>query len=272
MGSQTSGPVWGLLCTVVIAAVARASPAMTECRPASPAPPAIVSFPPLGDGEIRAAAALKSRLPDDDGSERPLAQAIDRLSQCAAVPIHVCWRALAAEQIDRERPVAIAAKGLTVEQALRRVLREAAGNGARLDFEAREDSIVVSTRDDLDRDCLTRVYPVRDLLHCAAAWRGRRESTMAPWSPTAGCVDQRDPVGDEDQERLLAVIECCVKPDEWGFSGGRGEVRFFGPLMIVYASRTAHAELVSLLENVRAAIRADEEAGSAAATTQPATR
>lgn len=117
--------------------------------------------------DTRTRQRLNSTIPAVDFQPgTPFEEAIEYLRTKGKVSINVNWNALESEAfIQRDMPL----KGITVgeiklEAALELLLESVSGAEAKVGFDVVDGIIRISTREDLDKRTITRVYDVRDLL------------------------------------------------------------------------------------------------------------
>jgi hypothetical protein len=129
--------------------------------------------PPLTPDQVRYGPTVSAedltiyaiRLPANVRIEATLSNAIDILRERTGQNIYVNRNALLLDEgIDRDADVVAEVGGLTFEAALDRILTQANGGHGGLGFKSEEGVITVSTKKDLMRNTLTRVYDLRSLL------------------------------------------------------------------------------------------------------------
>jgi hypothetical protein len=90
-----------------------------------------------------------------------LADAVDRLRDAASLDIYVNWRALDALKVTRDLPLTIDLSGLRAWDALDALLEHVGGDFARLGWSIDDGVVTISSRRDLSKNTLTRVYDIR---------------------------------------------------------------------------------------------------------------
>jgi tetratricopeptide (TPR) repeat protein len=108
-------------------------------------------------------AKLDRRIPVDFNGQA-LAKVLDDLAHETDVNMAVAWNDLESRGIQRNDPVDLRfSTEIPFRKALREVLDQAGGN-VKLGFAAKDGLIKVATKEQLDRDVYTEVYPIEDLL------------------------------------------------------------------------------------------------------------
>ena len=176
---------------------------------------------------------LEKRLPEIRFSNTAFQDAIDFLRDVSGADISVNWAALEKAGIDRNAPVTTRLKDVKLSRALEHILHNV--GGGKIDFVAAKGVITVSTIEDLDRDKVTQVYDLRDLL----------------------VVDEKDEKkADAIREALVAeltaLIQETIAPDSWDTKGGKtGSISHrAGQLAVTHTARH-QAQVKRLLEQVR---------------------
>ena len=163
--------------------------------------------------------------------------------------VFVDWRSLERVGVARDTPVSVDAGGLTVSEALTRLLAAASTKGrprlGALDFHIDDKVVTVSTREALAGNTLTRVYDVRDLVRTAPAPGGGAKGA-APRVPPP--PPRTDPAR---LARLIGKIQV-VEPDTWRDKGGQvGAVRELQGQLIVTQTPWNQRLIVYTLERER---------------------
>lgn len=93
-----------------------------------------------------------------------LPDALTFLEDTLETNIHTRWAALAAAGIDKNTPLSVRVKQPVTAEKLLALILEDAGGVNPLGYEIDRDVLTVSTKDDLAKKTVTRVYDIRDLL------------------------------------------------------------------------------------------------------------
>ncbi|KKL87041.1 hypothetical protein LCGC14_1938690, partial [marine sediment metagenome] len=117
--------------------------------------------------------ALRMVLPKLDFGGIAFGDVIQFVRDVSNVNIHVKWEALRQVNIDQKTQVNVKLVQVSVEKALRTILDDVGGVNP-LGYVVDEGVISVSTKDDLSRQTVTRVYDIRDLIVRVPDFRGPR--------------------------------------------------------------------------------------------------
>lgn len=256
----------------------RETVAQTEAPDASPPQMRIVSV------EVQSSDTtfepLQQRVDEVSFKDAPLNQCIAWLGEIADANLIVRYQTLEDAGIDRDKPITLAARGLTAAQVLWLILDEAGGPDTRLGFEGFEDNLlIVSTGEDLDRDLLVRIYDVSTLLQACDAHREAsdlrharhlalirelRGASSSSGSDTIFSSASQSGKYEKNQSRthvqpprrtqsegaLLHLLENTISPASWVNNGGVAAVECFNGLLIVRNSRSVHRQLEEFLRTL----------------------
>lgn len=199
--------------------------------------------------------------------EAPLDQVLDWLSELTPMNVVVRWEVLEYAGLERDKPISLDVRNLRLAQVLWLVLDAAGGPDLKLGYWASDELLLISTEEDLEREMLTRVYDVSDLLidvqdfsdcpHVNAAGTsggsspGSSQALIAPTS-SGGAPSERTPqraqAGAPEMETLIKLVIETVEPDSWVVNGGRGTIQAFGDLLVVRNSILVHQALGGYLK------------------------
>ena len=205
---------------------------------------------------------------------RPLRAAFEAWAELAGVGLVVDWRAMEIDGADLERPVTLeladsggaeGSGGLAAADVLL-LMMDAASEELRFVAEVESYGVRVRTRDRANRDVVTRVYDVRDLvmevptfddapsldLREALSNTGSGGGSVGAGGSGGGgelFVVEGDG-GDEQTtkaergEMLAAAVRETVEPDVWRENGGEySSLRYRAGLLIVRAPAYVHAQI-----------------------------
>lgn len=201
----------------------------------------------------RPRAALNTVLPDLNFAGISLSEALDFLRDVTGTNLHVNWRALEGVGVGRDTALNLRMRNIPMRTVLKLVLSEA-GSGDLLAYYVDGDVIEVTTREIADRDLVTRIYPVDDLIMDVPDFVG---PDMSLQGSTAGGQGSGNIFGgtinDQQQQNsmtraeraqaLIDMIQAIIQPDIWQENGGTAAIRFFNGSLIVTAPRSVHEAL-----------------------------
>lgn len=117
-------------------------------------------------------ALLAHRVGEVDWDDMPLDSVVEwLLDQQAGVNVVVAWRALEAVGIDRDVPISLRMRNVTVAQVLNEALDQI-GDGIELRYRGSGNTLKISTRDEFNRKLYVRVYDVSDLIFTVPDFKG----------------------------------------------------------------------------------------------------
>lgn len=253
---------------LILAGLTFAAPP-TATQPAK-APPARRSAPTAAQpgrskrhGALETLRAMNQRLATIEFADVPLRTVVEFLAELSGLNLHVRWRTLEAVGIEPDTPVGLKLKDVTLHQVLRYVLQDAGGEGIELAWQQTDNVIVITTAEDLDRQRVTRTYPVADLIVQIPQFRNAPDLFKAMGSKPASKDSKADVIfqwDDEDEDtndddgktflsrkarmaRLIEIITATIEPDTWAVNGGEGTIKALGTTLVVRNSPRVHQAL-----------------------------
>jgi hypothetical protein len=195
--------------------------------PRPPPSDAFASVPP------DVGAQLARPVPEFVFEDKPLSDVIDAARDRSGANIFVNWKALEASGVPRNARVTVRVRDVEFSKVLRAVLVGISPAPVRpLGLSVDDHVIVISTKEDLDRDTTTAVYDVRNLLPSPV--------TSSPSTRTAAV------------DRLLARLTGSVAPQSWRESGGStGSIRELQGQLIVTQTEANHAQVLWQIDRMR---------------------
>ena len=161
-------------------------------------------------------------------TETPLQDVVDYLKDVHHVEIQVDVQTLEAAQIGSDTLITANEKEMKLRSALRLLLP------SELTYIIRDEVVVITTLADADsdRNRVTRIYPLADLLAGAAAGANAASA-----------------------EQIVKVITAGIAPERWRGAGGKGYIAPYldgrGKCLIVSQSWTVHEQVADLLAVLR---------------------
>ncbi|MGE3180286.1 MAG: hypothetical protein AB7N71_01545 [Phycisphaerae bacterium] len=207
--------------------------------------------------------ALGTLLPEVSFEEQPLERVVDWLRDASNTNVIVRWQTLEDYGIDRETPISLRVRNLRLDQVLSLILEQAAGSDLRLGYLASDQMLTITTADDLDRNTITKVYDISDLLvrtprfaDATSIDPSQALSGLASgggsgggagtggggtiFTPAAGGEREQVEEGGAAEE-IADLIRNTIAPDSWRENGaGSGSIRVWRNLLIVHASIRVH--------------------------------
>lgn len=213
---------------------------------------------------------LNQRIPDVRFQDTPFEQVIEWLADLTQLNISVRWQTLKDAGIERDTPVSIQARNLRLTQVLWLIMNEAGGSEVKLGYRASGNLMVLSTAADLDKEMITKIYDVSDLLiklpqaSRQAAFdvsQGMGQGATGSGGGGGGSgggmfgggqggglnqgqdYGQNDASGQTELQTLVELIEQTVEPDSWRNNGGPGTIVPYQRMLIVRNTVLVHQRL-----------------------------
>ena len=211
---------------------------------------------------------LRERQQKLEFTDVPLEQVIEFIRDISGVSIDPRWSALEQAGVTRETPVKVKLSGVTIEKALRTIL-EGVSTVTPLGYVIDEGVITISTKDDLARQTIVRVYDIRDLIIRVPNFSGPSidlenvggNNVGGNNASTSGGLfgNVSDNEGEENQisrqeliDNILEMVRSTIAPDTWiENSGTIGSIRELGGTIVVNQTPESHEALGRLLEQLR---------------------
>lgn len=199
----------------------------------------------------------------------PLEQVMDWVTETTHANVVVRWQVLEDAGVERDKPISLRVKNLSLAQILWMIMNEAGGSDLKLAYRASGNLLVLSTADDLGKEMITKVYDIADLLVNVPQFTnaaqldpaqalqgvgqggggvgggggggGGGQNLFQQGQGRGGGENDRDLQG--DIERLVTLITDTIEPDSWQQNGGRGSVRAFRNLLIVHNTPLVHQRI-----------------------------
>ncbi len=210
-------------------------------------------------------------IPDVSFTDTPLDQVMAWLQEITGLNIQPRWQILDDAGIKRDKTITVQAHNLRLMQVLWLIMNEAGGTDLKLAYRASGNLLVFSTADDLNKEMITKVYDVADLLiQVPQATRqsmfnvtqgmGQGGSSFGGGGGSGGGMfnqgqqnsgdqssgrygDQNGQGNQASMQRLVDLIMQTVEPDTWRDNGGNGTIYPFQNLIIVRNTILVHQRL-----------------------------
>lgn len=217
---------------------------------------------------------LESVQSEIDFEEQPFDQVIDFLTDLNQMNIAVDWEDLQHNGIDRDKPISIRLRDVSLRTVLSEVLTQVGGD-VPLSFSVGEGLLRIATKEKLDRNKYILVYDVRDLIVRIPRFTnaprldlpGQSTGTIdtaggssrgslfgSEGSATVAGTGRDDEPNEEIVEEIMDIVRTTVEPDSWRETGGGdGALRELNGQLIVYNTSEAHRQARALLQQLREA-------------------
>jgi type II secretory pathway component GspD/PulD (secretin) len=225
---------------------------------------------------------LRKVAPEIKFEAMELQEVINRFRTLTGLNIVPNWQALDAAGIAKDTEVTLNLKDVKFEKALQLILDEVGSGETLLTFEIDDGVVQISTKEDLSRKTVTRVYNVQDLLITVPTFRGRTinldqvgqnsqqggmgggryvkgqgGASSGQGGMFQGGGAQEDlggGGGPNPLEPIIELIRATIDPESWRSAGGNiPDPQTLNQQIIVTQTSSAHGELRDLLQQLRRA-------------------
>lgn len=208
----------------------------------------------LASGSARA--LLRKRVSEVDWDESPLEDVVEWIRDQGEDKVNIVfrWTALQNDAIDRDSPITMQLRGITVGDVLIELVDQMSPTGG-VTFHGMDNRLTVSTKADLNRKMYVRVYQVTDILFHTpdlgrsapvvdldkAARSSRGGGGQSIFSGSGGSntedLEEDEQEIEERMDELVDLITQTVAPDSWdledGTGTGAGRIRVFDDRFLV---------------------------------------
>jgi hypothetical protein len=199
-------------------------------------------------------------VPDVSFIDQPFESVMRWVESYSGANVLVKWEILEAAGLDRTKSITLRANGLRLSQVLWLALNSAGGTDLILAYRASGSMIVISTKEDLGKEMLTRVYDVSDLLLTIPRFSGESQLDASQALNAGGggggglfsggtenTLEDEDGgdgiAGGPNMQRLIEIITMTVEPDSWAQNGGNGTVQSFRNLLVIRNTIAVHQQI-----------------------------
>ncbi len=216
---------------------------------------------------------LNQMIPDVSFQDTPFDQVISWLQDLTKLNITTRWQILKDAGVAEDKPITLSAHNLPLTQVLWLIMNEAGGTDLKLAYRAAGRLLILSTADDLNKEMITKVYDVADLLinvpqavntpmfdvtqgmgqnggGVGGAGGGmaggmfqqgsQMQGQQGGYGSTNGTTDQE---ANPKLDKLVNLIRDTIEPDSWRENGGSGTISPYQKLIVVRNTLLVHQRL-----------------------------
>lgn len=224
---------------------------------------------------------LNQQIPEVSFEEIPLESVIEWIANQTQANVKVRWQNIVDAGVERDKPISLKLKNLRLSAILWLILNEAGGGSVKLAYRAAGDLLVISTEEDLNKEMVTKVYDIADLLarpprfqnaaqlDPAQALQSVQQATQGGQGgfggagggggggggaggqlfQTGGQNQQEDNGGGDELQRLIDLITQTIEPDSWTQGGGQGTIHAFRNTIVVRNTLIVHQQINGYIED-----------------------
>ncbi|HEY1629376.1 MAG TPA: hypothetical protein VGF52_05925 [Tepidisphaeraceae bacterium] len=197
---------------------------------------------------------LSSSLPDVKFDNISLSDAIDFIHDISNVNIHVDWKALEAAGIGKDTTINFRLHSVPMRKVLTTLLSEA-GSGNLLTYYIDQNVLEITTREIADKQLITRVYPVDDLIQDVPDFDQPPNFQLQASQTGGGGGGGQNLFNNQNNnnntqntradraQQLIETIQAIIQPEIWSINGGPAAIRFYNGSLVVTAPRSVHEAL-----------------------------
>lgn len=192
--------------------------------------------------------AMKLQTEQAEFKDMPLVDFFEWLQRETKVNVVVRWKVLAKAGIPQEQPLTLRVEGVTIRKLLELVFAQVAGGDEKkqLSALAEDNTLIVSTRADINAQLVVRTYDVQDLLFTVPNFPGRSPGGAA--RPTERATVRGEAAAESDEaRRLIEMITKNIEPASWKVNGGAGTIILFRGQLVIRNCAEVHQILAELL-------------------------
>lgn len=244
----------GLALLVFSGIAITANPAAASAPPASSQPSQPKKKPPAKKPKKAprglAHKALRTVVSDARFDKMTFEDFAEWLSRYTGANVVVKWKLLEESGVKRDAMITLRLKEVPVRKLLPLVFNEVTRGLADVELAANADdnTLTISTKADLDRILLTRVYDVNDLIITVPNFTGRSISNPGlgrnrPLGLGSGGSESSSNQPDAQVQELINLITSAIEPTTWRVNGGKGTIVFFKGKLVVRNNAGVHEKL-----------------------------
>ncbi|MBN2560527.1 MAG: hypothetical protein JXQ75_06320 [Phycisphaerae bacterium] len=197
--------------------------------------------------------AMKMVIENGEFDEMPFEDFVEWLGRTTKANVVVRWKILEEAGVERDGPITLKHGNINVRKLLRLVFAQLTEELRDVELAAKADgnTLIVSTRKDINTKLIARTYAVQDLLIVVPDFTGRRIDDVGPggsgFQLGKSGVSGGEKKAPEPVNRLVHMITGTIQPSSWRVNGGRGTIVYFKGQLVVRNNLEVHQLLGELL-------------------------
>ena len=206
------------------------------------------------------------RIPAVQFTDNSLEDVVRFVETVSQLNIDTNWEALARIGVQRETPVSLNLREITIQSVLDRVLAKVSPDERdRADWAIHDGILTISSDEDLRRKTTLYIYDIRDLLLDvpdydevpeidlqSALQQSRGGGGQSPFQQNEEDDNQDRRTLEERTLDIITIIQDNVDPEGWLDTGGTtGKLQQYGGSLIITQTDKNHREISGLLQKLR---------------------
>ncbi len=180
---------------------------------------------------------------------------VEWLERKTKANVVVRWKILEKAGVERDYPITLRRKNIRIRKLLRLVFGQLTEDlkSVELACKAEGNTLIISTRKDINAKLMVKVYDVQDLLLVVPDFTGGGISGVGDMRRRgAGFSKSRSSERENKQhqepvDRVIGVITQVIQPLSWKVNGGRGTIVHYKGRLVIRNNVEVHLELVAML-------------------------
>ena len=184
---------------------------------------------------------------------------VEWLGRTTKANVVVRWKVLEKEGIERDQPINLKEKNIPIRKLLPMVFEQLTADLRSVELAAKADgnTLMISTKQELTMQLITRMYDVQDLLISLPKF---------PATPVGGGLTrysdrvkmggsgwkESDANSEDPAEQLINVITRNIQPLSWKVNGGKGTIKILKGQLVIRNNIEVHQELGGYLAATKA--------------------
>lgn len=192
--------------------------------------------------------ALRTIIDDATFKDMTLEEFAEWIERTTKANVVVKWKVLEEAGIEPDVKINLKLKKVSLRKILQLAFVQATQDleGVELAVKADDNTLIISTRKDLNSEMETRLYDVQALLIIVPNFAGRTPGDpstgrRARLSLGAGSKGEgHDARTEQIARQLIDVITSTIEPESWAVNGGKGTINYYKGQLVVRNSLEVH--------------------------------
>lgn len=193
--------------------------------------------------------ALRTIIDDATIKDMTLEEFAEWIERTTKANVVVKWKVLEEAGVEPDTMINLKLKEVTIRKLLQLAFQQVTEGleGVELAAKADDNTLIISTRKDLNSEVVTRLYDVQALLIMVPNFAGK---TMG--DPTTGrrsrlslggagrSAEGHDPDLEDLARQLIDTITSTIEPESWAVNGGKGTISYYKGKLVIRNNLEVH--------------------------------